>query len=89
MANPKSYGETYHIASEKAVRWEEILAIYQKVLKNKLGREVKVIFANLDEFFDKNAYQVIYDRLFDRKFDSSKINTLLAENDEKQLGGGI
>ena len=85
-ANPKSYGETYHIASEKAVRWEEILAIYQKVLKNELGREVKVIFANLDEFFDKNAYQVIYDRLFDRKFDSSKINALLAENGEKQLG---
>lgn len=86
--NPSAYRQTYHIASEKAVKWEEILAIYQKVLKNELGREVKVVFANLGEFFGKNAYQVIYDRLFDRKFDSSKINALLTQNGEKQLGGG-
>lgn len=88
-ANPKSYGEIYHIASEKSVRWEEIFAIYQKVLQKELGKQIKVVFANLNEFFGKNAYQVIYDRLFDRKFDSSKINTLLTQNGEKQLGGGI
>ena len=86
--NPSAYRQTYHIASEKAVKWEEILAIYQKVLKNELGREVKVVLANLYEFFGKNAYQVIYDRLFDRKFDSSKINALLTQNGEKPLGGG-
>ncbi|MGX2971445.1 NAD-dependent epimerase/dehydratase family protein [Helicobacter sp. T3_23-1059] len=86
--NANAYGQTYHIASEKAVKWEEILAIYQKVLQNELGREIKVVFANLYEFFGKNAYQVIYDRLFDRKFDSSKINALLTQNGEKPLGGG-
>lgn len=84
VGNPKSYGETYYIASENAVRWEEILAIYQK----ELGKEIKVVFAKRDEFFAKNAYQVIYDRLFDRKFDSSKINALLTQNGEKPLLGG-
>lgn len=88
VGNPKSYGETYHIASENAVRWEEILAIYQKVLSKELGKEIKVVFAKRDEFFAKNAYQVIYDRLFDRKFDSSKINALLTQNGEKPLLGG-
>lgn len=88
VGNPKSYGETYHIASENAVRWEEILAIYQKVLSKELGKEIKVVFAKRDEFFAKNAYQVIYDRLFDRKFDSSKINALLTQNSEKPLLGG-
>ena len=58
------------------------------MLKNELGREVEVVFANLYEFFDKNAYQVIYDRLFDRKFDSSKINAILTQNGETPLGGG-
>lgn len=86
--NPKSYEQTYHITSENSMRWAKILAIYQKVLQKELGREVKVVFADLDEFFGKNAYQVIYDRLFDRKFDSSKINALLTQNGEKQLGGG-
>lgn len=88
VGNPKSYGETYHIASENAVRWEEILAIYQKVLSKEIGKEIKVVFAKRDKFFAKNAYQVIYDRLFDRKFDSSKINALLTQNGEKPLLGG-
>ena len=90
VCNPKTHAQSYHIANDFPVRWEEILKIYLKILQKELGREVRVVFANLYEFFGKHNYQVIYDRLFDRKFDNSKINALLAESGEKQFdyGGG-
>lgn len=87
IGNKKTFRQTYHITSDKSMRWENILDIYKKVLLKELGF-AKIAFANLNDFFEKNNYQVIYDRLFDRKFDNSKINALLVENHQKPLGGG-
>jgi hypothetical protein len=54
------------------------LDIYLAVLEKYLGHRPRVFLPDLDNFLEyrpeKNKYQVIYDRLFNRVFDNSKIS---------------
>lgn len=76
IGDPTTIGEAFHITSSETIDWHEVLTIYLDVLENCLGRRPKVLFQNLDRFMKcKHAkFQIIYDRLFDRKFDNSKIS---------------
>lgn len=72
----KAYGETFHLTSEHLRTWKEILQIYSSTFKSVTGKELKVKMVPLDVFIKcRNRgleYQVIYDRVFDRDFDTSK-----------------
>jgi len=76
---PNSLGETYHITNDHACKWNYILEIYLDVLEGKVGSRPKVIYQDLSDFsaWNPGKYQIIYDRLFDRKFDNTKINEFL------------
>ncbi len=89
--NPKSFGETYHITNECACKWSDILNIYLDVLENKLGNRPKVIYQNLPDFlvWNPGKYPIIYDRLFDRKFDNTKINKLINAKEFVQVQNGL
>lgn len=70
-------GETFHIAGRESVRWGEVLEIYLDVLEKKTGRRPEVYWlenAGLIAGVCHNAAQIKYDRLYDRRFDSSKID---------------
>ena len=77
VGNPKAYGEVFQIAGADALDWMSILEIYLDVLETLFGRRP-------DVFWEKDAkqmsnvlecqYQVKYDRLFERRFDSQKID---------------
>lgn len=77
VGNPKAYGEVFQIAGADALDWMSILEIYLDVLESLFGRRP-------DVFWEKDAkqmsnvlecqYQVKYDRLFERRFDSQKID---------------
>ncbi len=73
--NKNALGEAFHITSNICVRWEKVLNLYLEVLEKHLGKRPKILFQNLPEFMEwnSNKYKIIYDRLFDRKFDNSKI----------------
>lgn len=75
IGNHKAYGEAYHIAVNESHTWGEILNVYLDVLEEYLGKRPKVLI--LDEHphqhKDHPFYQLEYDRLFNRTFDSSKI----------------
>jgi len=75
IKNPIAFGKIYHITNENACRWSNILEIYLDVLEEKLGYRPKVIYQDLSDFlvWNPEKYQIVYDRLFDRKFDNSKI----------------
>lgn len=81
--NSSSLGETYHITNQYACKWSEILDVYLGVLENALGYRPKVIFQDFPEFSTWNSgkYQIIYDRLFDRKFNNTKINNYINTED--------
>jgi len=75
IGNPQSFGETFTITTKESHTWDYILSIYLDVLEEHLGYRPKVLLQSLDQFLAcKSAkYQVIYDRLFNRQFDNSKI----------------
>lgn len=89
--NSKSFGETYHITNESACKWSNILEIYLDVLEKKVGNRPKVIYQNLPDFLSWNPgkYQIIYDRLFDRKFDNTKINKFINTKEFVQVQIGL
>lgn len=71
-------GEVFHITGPHCETWQTILEIYRAILSQH-GRTVPV--KNLDlATFDRchgGHYQVVYDRLYDRIFNNSKINQYL------------
>lgn len=76
---PGSFGEIYHITSEFAYKWSDILNIYLETLEKKLGSRPKIMYLDMPDFLAWNPgkYSIIYDRLFDRRFDNTKINKVI------------
>lgn len=77
--NPISYGEIFHITQKSACKWSDILNIYLDVLEDELGKRPKVVYQDLHDYLSWTPakYQVIYDRLFDRIFDNTKIDKVI------------
>lgn len=75
IGNAQALGEAFHITSDDSITWADVLSIYLDVLEKHLGYKPKVLLNNLEDFFKIHTlrYQVIYDRLYKRKFDNSKI----------------
>lgn len=92
LINKKNaFGETYHITNGKAVSWNKILNIYLDVLEDKFDSRPEVIYQNLDDFiiWNPGKYQIIYDRLFDRDFDNSKINKFIDTENFLEVNIGL
>lgn len=72
---PAALGEVYHITTDEAYKWEEILEVYLHVLDKYLGHRPEVVMTDkcLNLRFPAMQFQVKYCRLFDRRFDNSKI----------------
>lgn len=79
----KALGETFHITSEFRRSWEEILKIYCQTIAELTGKDPKLLNVGLDEFMETYTghYQIIYDRLYNRVFDNSKINSFISTED--------
>lgn len=91
IGNPITLGEVYNISNEHSVKWSEILDIYLMVLKEKLGYRPKVILQELEDFLEWNIgkYQIIYDRLYDRKFNCTKISNFINTEDFINVQEGL
>ncbi|WP_198330401.1 NAD-dependent epimerase/dehydratase family protein [Psychrobacter cibarius] len=72
-------GEAFHITSDISISWNKALDIYLEVLESHLSYRPKVFQQNLDNFLQWRAgkYQIVYDRLYDRQFNNSKINRFI------------
>lgn len=80
ICNPQTFGETYHITTYESIKWKEILEIYKEVLRKKLGVEPHIEWIEkAEQIKSLNKYQIKYCRLFDRKFDNSKVMKVLGE----------
>ncbi|MBC7192800.1 NAD-dependent epimerase/dehydratase family protein [Marinobacter sp.] len=75
IGEPRALGEAYHITQRGAATWREVLNVYLAVLEKHLGKRPKVLLLGLDDFSrcKPAEYQIKYDRLFNRTFDSSKV----------------
>jgi nucleoside-diphosphate-sugar epimerase len=71
----RALGEFYHITQRDASAWRDVLDVYLQVLEKHIGKRPKVILLGLHDFSrcKPAEYQIKYDRLFNRVFNSSKI----------------
>lgn len=76
LGNYKTFGEIFHVTSDKAYSWNDVLDIYLNNLENHLGFRPKVVLQEIDGFFKHHPakYQMLYDRMYDRQFDNTKIS---------------
>ena len=82
IGNEKAMGEAFHIATDKAIKWDDVFAIYKMVFKDVTGKEIKIKYVDDPKpILMGNKYQVIYDRLFDRRFDNTKFLKAVGECD--------
>lgn len=74
IGNPKAIGEDFNIVTDEYFTWQGILDIYLQVFQQ-LNISPKIIYTDeaLNLRIKKWQYQVRYARLFDRRFDNSKI----------------
>lgn len=82
MNNASCLGEIYNIAGAEPIMWKEVLEIYCNTFKNITGNELKVHWIESSKKISKimgNEYQVSYDRLFERRFDNKKIESINGE----------
>lgn len=68
-------GEIFNTVTEESLTWYQIAELYKKVIYDLTGKEINIVLSDdlcgLEEVWD--AWQIKYDRLYNRKFDNSKI----------------
>ncbi len=92
IGNKAALGEVYQIATNEFKTWRQVMDIYFDAIEEKLGFrpncvEVKNIQSALN--IKNSKHQIVYDRMFDRVFDSSKINTLCLDDNYTNLKEGL
>lgn len=76
LGKDEAMGQKFHIVALKPMKWKDVLALYVDVIEQMTGKRPEVYLhedMNMACKVYGNYYQVHYDRLFDRVFDSEKI----------------
>ena len=78
IGNEKAFGEAFHITTQESHTWGEILDFYCAKIYEKTGKRPKVKIVEDSKGLQNvwNKWQIVYDRLFDREFDNSKIESV-------------
>ena len=70
-------GKKFNVTSSDVRTWKELLEIYSNTIKKKLCLDVKVKYLSTEDYLNcigcSRKYQLIYDRYYDRVFDTSEI----------------
>ena len=66
----EAFGQAYHITADDSMKWSGIAEIYREVFADVTGREMEIVY--IDRAIE-DTYQWKYDRMYNRRFDSSKI----------------
>lgn len=76
IGNKAALGEIFHITSEQQLLWNDVIQIYKEQFKKLTGNELKIKLVDLNTFLNcrrkELRHQVIYDRLYNRDFDTTK-----------------
>lgn len=77
IGNSEAYGEAFHITQSKPMKWSEILDLYTSVIEEKTGRRPKVLMRRQSPNLALGKWQVMYDRWYNSKLDSTKISNFI------------
>lgn len=81
IGNEQAYGEAFHITTDESYTWGQILDYYCIILEELLGFKPNVMYLEDSVGLQKiwNPWQIKYDRLYNRTFDNSKIESVRGE----------
>lgn len=91
IGNEKAYGQAFHVVNPESLTWWEILVIYLDTIEKKMGKRPKVEIIDNSLGLQKvwNPWQIKYDRMYDRIFDSSKIQKVCGPYNYKDTKSGL
>ncbi len=75
IGNGKAFGEAFHITTAETIPWMEVLRIYKEAIEKHTGKAQRVTITKHCYQLHQpvGRFQVLYDRMYDRRFDNSKI----------------
>lgn len=76
IGNENAKRESFNITTDEGITWGEVLDIYSRTIESVTGRSVNIKPVPLDTFIKcrpYGIYQIRYDRMYNRRFDNSKI----------------
>ena len=81
IGNPKALGQAFHITTAESHTWNEILQLYCRVIKVRTGKAPKILMPDDSSGLQTawNKWQIKYDRLFNRTFDNTKIESVIGK----------
>lgn len=87
VLNKDAYSETFNVVTSESHKWSEVISFYRDIL------DLKIKYISLNEFLNiySGKYQVMYDRMYNRKMNNTKILrvTGLKQEDLTQLKNGL
>ena len=92
ILNPKAYGQTYVVATAEHHTWGEIADYYKEIIGMEYVTTDIDTFLNIfDKHTDWGRWRLMYDRMYDRVIDNSKIlrDTGLSQSDLMKLKDGL
>lgn len=91
IGNEKAYGQAFHITTAESYTWGEILEFYCNKIEQKTGKrpKVKIVKDSIGLQRVWNPWQIKYDRLYNRTFDNSKIESVRGEYNYKPCFEGL
>ena len=92
VGNDNAKGQVFNIVTDESYTWEDILQQYIYIINEIVGFKPKVEYIdNSIELsrFKGSKYQILYDRLFDRKFDNNKIKRYCGDYKFKNTFDGL
>lgn len=79
IGKEKALGEIMHITTSETKKWQDILNLYLDIIEEKTGKKPNTYWLDTSintEKVAENKYQIKYDRLYNRSFDSSKVDNI-------------
>lgn len=91
--NGEGKGRVYHITHSSSIKWERVLEIYLDEFEAHMGWRPKVKIINNSNVIGKilnKKWQIKYDRMYNRRFDNSKISSISSSiNNVKSVEEGL
>lgn len=83
IGKKETLGHIFHITSNKTIKWSDVADIYMNVLEEHFGKRPLITFVDSSKLIDIGylQYQIIYDRIYNRRFDNSKISNFINVED--------
>lgn len=91
IGNEQACGQAFHITTDESHTWGEILDFYCNKIEQKTGKRPKVKMVKDSKGLQKvwNPWQIRYDRLYNRTFDNSKIESVIGRYNYKPCFEGL